>query len=177
MKKSVLRILPLILLLLISSCQKQLFDKELEINGYNIGDTLTNDFKVIKEYGTYFKEAELKKDKRISVTTFNQHIIGIYFSPISESEYRLIKEKIEKKLKKKAVHYIGQTHDGVKVRAEEFYWQDSITMNQFSIGVNNRPDSIYSLSIHNERISDSLSSLVIENFGEDEEIEIMEIKE
>lgn len=168
MKRVVLIFWTIIVVSTFLSCKSRIIDNKLKVYGICLGDSLTNDFKLIDQYGENLGRAICIKDPRLKAFTINSHVYNIHISRLTEQEMNEIKSKIENSIGKKHDHYIGTTHEGIKIIGEEYFLSDLQTKNEYSIGVNTGKDSIYSFSINNETIVDSLSRLFIKDYNSDE---------
>jgi hypothetical protein len=160
------------------SCDNKARNENLPIFDIHIGDSLTSDFKITDNMGKYFDRAVWIHNKQIEIGTIKDHISSIYFNTNSKSEFEIIKQGIENRVDSKPKKYLNDTHFGVEIEGIELYWNDSISGNEYSLFINEQNDSAsYSLWIFNERISDSLGRLFIEDYGKERVIEIDEFPE
>ena len=72
-----------ILTFLLYACVTSGTKDQLEIYGYKLGDTLTNEFEIIKVQDFPFSRAILIKDKRVEVSLVNNHITAITYKKIN----------------------------------------------------------------------------------------------
>ena len=160
----------------IFSCTPRQINNQLEIFGYNLGDTINNDFLELEKYGEHFGLAAFRQDKRFVVRTMENHLFEIWAKNLTDKEFNKIKNTLTRKLKQEPEHFIGKTHYGLDVKGEEFYWKDTITHYEYSLRNNHRNDSIYSMTIENAFIRDSIGNALIKDYGKETTIEIAEPK-
>jgi hypothetical protein len=158
-----------------SSCNSRIVDQDLNVFGYKLGDSISSDFRIIESFGEYYNHYEMINESRFMASTIRNRIDGIYLSKLTYSEFQDIKNVIEEKLGFEPIHNKGETHTGLKIIGEEYYWNDSITEMEYSIGVSEKMDSNYSFSIINRLIIDSLSVSIKVMEIDGEEIEVFEI--
>jgi hypothetical protein len=154
------------------SCRTKPIDGHLKILGHSLGDTINSDFIEMEKFGENFGLVAFKADNRFQGRTIKNHLYEIYGTHLTDNEFKEVKKTLNKKLGIEPKHFIGKTHYGLEIKGEEFYWLDSVTNNEYSIGVNLRKDSIYSFNLTNELLTDSIGKRLIENYGEEEKIEI-----
>lgn len=154
----------LLILIVLISCNNEVSDR-IQINGYGTTDSLTIDFKRIDKYiDRPFGRALLVEDQRFEVSTIDKFIISIHYSPLTDSEHKLIREQIIRLLNSEPIHNKGITHSGIKIIGDELFWRDSISGDEISIGIDYRKDSAYSVSIYNSKVADSLSWIYIPDY-------------
>ncbi len=167
----------LLFLLVLISCKNEVGDR-IQINGYGITDSLTKDFKQIDKYlDRPFGRAILINDPRFEVSTIDKFIYSIHYSPLTDSEFKKIREQIIRLLNREPIHNKEITHSGIKIIGDELFWRDSISGDEISIGIDYRKDSAYSLWIYNSKVTDSLSRIYIPDYDTaDIEYKIMEFE-
>lgn len=154
----------LLILLVLISCKNEVGER-IQIKGYGITDSLTIDFEKIDKYlDRPFGRAVLIDDPRFEVSTIDKFIYSIHYSPLSDSEYKKIREQIIRLLNHEPIHNKEITHSGIKIIGDELFWRDSISGDEISIGIDYRKDSAYSVSIYNSKVSDSLSWIYVPDY-------------
>ena len=122
MKKHITKILGILLTFtLIIPCKSQLLDDNLNVYGYALGDTLTNEFDITERYGEYFEIAEYINDRRVNVSTIKSHITYFTITLTSKKQFTEVKQKLEDHFNSKLIHLTGETKTGVKLKGEEFH--------------------------------------------------------
>jgi hypothetical protein len=167
----------LLVLLVLISCDNEVSDR-IHIKGYGLADSLTIDFKQIDKYiDRPFGRAILIDDPRLEVSTIDKFIYSIHYSPLTDTEYKFIREQIIRLLNHEPIHNKGITQSGIKIIGDELFWSDSISGDEISIGIDYRKDSAYSVSIYNSKVADSLSWIYIPDYDTVEiEYEIVEFE-
>ena len=166
----------LFILITLFSCSNSNYNR-FDLKGYSTSDSLTNDFEQIDKYiDKPFGRAIYIADPRFEVSTINNIIYNIRFSPLTDKEFKLISKKIMKILNHEPTHNKGVTQSGIKIIGDELFWFDSISGDKFSIGIDYRKDSAYSLWIYNHKVMDSLSLIYVPDYDTvDIEYELFEI--
>lgn len=144
------------------SCTLSKEKSTIEIYGYKLGDTLTNEFKVTKVQDFPFSRAVLIKDERVEISLINNNITSITFEELTQKEHDSIKKMVSEKMKSEPKYYKGETPYNVKIEGEIFYWKDTIIGTEVSLGRNPKKDTVFSyLSVHNHILSDSLLDVYV----------------
>ncbi len=143
--------------------------QELLLDGYSIGDTITNEFILSKKLGPYFSIFKLYNDSAFKVHTVGNHISAIYFS-YPKHRYEKSLAILKENLDTPKIYYIGDTITGVKLKhnIERYVWIDKINNTEYDAYLN--LDSIQQgfISITNDTISESLMFRFIEGYGDEE---------
>lgn len=158
------------------SCNPKPINNQLKIFGHSLGDTIDNDFVKLEEYGENFGFVAFKQDDRFQARTMKNHLFEILGTNLTDKEFREFKKNIIRKLGQEPEHFIGKTHYGVDITGEELYWKDTITHDEYSLEINHKNDSTYSLTITYNLIRDSIGKTFIKDYGKEEKIEIVEPK-
>ena len=118
----------LLVIIFLNSCIENRINENLEIYGYSIGDTITEEFKITHKYGEYFSDAIFKKDTLVEIYTIGKQI-NTFTLNLSETEFNETIKRVEFILGKPIVYYIGDTIRKIKLNhsIEYFLWNDSIT--------------------------------------------------
>lgn len=164
-----------LLIVFIVSC-KQYDDSRLNIYGYAISDSLSNDFALI-DTGSFHSSARAQyiDDSRYEVATINNIIYSMTFSSVSKDEYLSIKKRIAELIASPPIHSRGITRSGVKIVGDELFWFDSVSADEIVIGIDYRKDSSYFVWIHNSILQDSLLWLYVPNYDTtDIELELIQ---
>jgi hypothetical protein len=178
MKTKRLVILTLLIILNIS-CKNELINERFEVFGYSIGDSISNDFIIEKEYGLNFKSLIYKKDTLIKVSTIGNHISYFHIKQPEKSYYSTI-EKINKTFGRPVINYVGDTIYGVKLnhRIEYNLWFDTLTFNQIQTTIKIKNSKFYNIEITNDSIVEILKKKYIKDYEKkDEPFEILEFIE
>ncbi|MGE0090628.1 MAG: hypothetical protein AB7S50_14240 [Bacteroidales bacterium] len=152
--------------LLLNSCIEDRINEKLEIYGYSIGDTITDEFKITDQHGEFYSFAVYRKDTLVEISTIKNHIN--YFSlSLQEKEFKGTIKKIEGILGKSNVYYIGDTIRNIKLNhlIEYYLWYDSISNNSIEAYVNINNPSQNTFSLFNDTISESLKKRFIPDYG------------
>lgn len=146
-------IIGIILTFLLYACLSTEKEDRLEIYGYALGDTLTNEFEIVKVQDFPFSRAILIKDKRVEVSLVNNNITAIHFENLIQKEQIDLKEMISKEMESDPEYYNGETPFNVKITGEVFYWHDNVKGTEVLLG---KDIELGHLAIYNHKISDSL---------------------
>lgn len=154
-----------VIITLLFACAASGTSDQLEIYGYKLGDTLTNEFEITKVQDFPFSRAILIKDKRVEVSLVNNHIIGITYEKLYPKEHADLENMITEAMSFAPKYYNGTTPFNVKVEGEVFYWHDTINGTEVLLGRNPQNDTVLStLSIYNQKAFDSLINLYVPDF-------------
>jgi hypothetical protein len=147
----------ILIVFLFLSCTSKTQKRNFEIYGFTLGDTLTNEFKVIKEQDYPFSRAELIRDRRVEVSLIDKYITAITFDNLAKKEYVDLKKIISVQTKLEPNYYEGVTPYNVKIKGDVFYWHDTITGVEVLLSRNFQADTSFNhLSVYNQKLSDSL---------------------
>jgi hypothetical protein len=178
MKTNSLAILTILIILNIS-CKNELINERFEVVGYSIGDSISNDFTIEKEYGLNFKSLIYRKDTLIKVSTIGNHISYFHIKQ-PEKSYNSTIEEINKTFGQPVKNYVGDTIYGIKLnhRIEYNLWFDTLTFNQIQTTIKVKNSKFYNIEITNDSIVERLKRKFIKDYGkEDKPIEIVEFAE
>jgi hypothetical protein len=178
MKTNSLAILTILIILNIS-CKNELINERFEVVGYSIGDSISNDFIIEKEYGINFKSLIYRKDTLIKVSTIGNHISYFHIKQ-PEKNYNSTIEEINKTFGQPVKNYVGDTIYGVKLNHKVEYnlWFDTLTFNQIQTTIKVKNSKFYNIEITNDSIVERLKRKFITDYGkEDKPIEIVEFAE
>jgi hypothetical protein len=178
MKANNLAILTILIILNIS-CKNELINERFDVVGYSIGDSISNDFIVEKEYGVNFKSLIYRKDTLIKISTIGNHISYFHIKQPEKNYYSTI-EEINKTFGQPVKNYVGDTIYGVKLnhRIEYKLWFDPLTFNQIQTTIKVKNSNFYNIEITNDSIVERLKRKYIKDYGKkDEPIEIVEFSE
>ena len=156
----------------IFSCTPRPINNQLKIYGHNLGDTVNTDFVELEKYGENFGLVAFKQDERFTARTMKNHLFEIWASSLTDKEFKEFKNILTKELEQEPEHFIGKTHYGLDIKGEEFYWKDTITHNEYSLWITYKDDSIYSMTIENKSITDSIGNAFIKDYRQETIIEL-----
>ncbi|WP_120274336.1 hypothetical protein [Mangrovibacterium diazotrophicum] len=148
----------------------------MKVYGHNLGETVNTDFLELEKYGENFGLVAFKKDERFTARTMKNHLFEIWATNLTDKEFKEFKNILTEKLAQEPERFIGKTHYGMDIKGEEFYWKDSITYYEYSLGITHRNDTTYSMTIENALIRDSIGNAFIEDYGKETIIELAEPK-
>ena len=161
----------------ILSCSKKTIDKDLKIYGYKLGDKINNDFIEIDKYGENFELFRFKQDKRFRARTIKNHIFEIYGSKLTEREFEELQFTLNEQLVKKTNEFCwSDSITGTSYSMVEKFYSISISDSDYSLSKISNNDSIYFMSITNDKLTDSIGKKLIKDYEKEEIIE-MEIIE
>ncbi len=166
----------LVVCITIFSCTQKPINNQLKVFGYTLGDTINNDFVELEKYGNGVGLVAFKQDERFTARTIKNHLFDIWATNLTEKEFKKLKNVLIQNLGQRPEHFIGKTHYGMNINGEEFYWNDTTTHHEYSLGITYENDSIYSMTIENAFIRDSLGNIFIKDFGKETIIEPAEPK-
>lgn len=165
--------LNLFLFACVSSKQKD----GLKIYGYEIGDTLTNEFEITKVQDYPFRRAKFIEDRRFEVSLIDKYISAITFEELTQKEHDYYKKMISGAMKFEPEYFNGVSPYDVKIEGEIFYWNNTKTGISVKLGRNPKKDTVLSyLSIYNHNFSDSLLNVFVPNI-DTVDYEIMDIED
>ena len=176
MKKFISAVVIVNIISVFVSCKSKMFNDNLEIYGYMVGDTLTEEFNIIKTFGPYYKLAKYIYDSSFAVYTIGNHISSMHLL-IKDKDFENIIKRIKNNLGQSTNHYTGDTIFGIKLKhkVEFYYWYDPLTQNKYSTIKNLDKNNVNNLEITNNSIVESLKMKFIENYnGDDIDIKIMD---
>jgi len=161
----------------ISCRQKNDFNYS-ELYGYSIGDTLTADFEIVKNYGPYFSSAKYSKDSLFEVSTVGGHITYFHIS-VADDKFVETIDRYKLILGEPIQYYIGDTIHGVKLnhQIEHYTWYNKLkgTKCEAYRNLDSMQNGI--IEISNDSLTNILCSRFIPNYNEiEEEIEIMVVE-
>ncbi len=150
--------------------------EELLLHGYSVGDTITDEFKLSKNFGPYFSSFKFHKDSTLEVHTIGNHISSFYYH-LSRPKYEKSLNILKDKLGAPSIYYIGDTIYGVKLKhnIERFIWIDKSNYTEYSAYLN--LDSIQHgfIQITNDSIGEFLKFQFIDGYkGYEEEMKPIE---
>jgi hypothetical protein len=161
----------------ILSCNQKPIDNQLKVFGYSLGDSINNDFVKLEKYGETVGLIAFKQDERFTARTIENHLFAISATNLTDTEFKEFKNVLIQNLGQKPEHFIRKTHYGMNIKGEEFYWNDTTTHYEYSLGITYKKDSTYSMTIENAFIRDSLGNAFIKDFGKETIIEVAEPKQ
>jgi len=133
---------------------------EMKIYGYSIGDTLSDEFEIIKEQDYPFSRAILINDNRYEVSLIDKYISTIHISELDQKEYLDFKKKVTKMIGINPEFYDSNTPYDVKIQGDMFYWNDTTTGFEVVLGRSSKEmGRTRYLSVYNSSISDSLLNI------------------
>lgn len=170
------RYLFIILFFFIGSCDSKKDIKRFDILGYSIGDTIDEGVIITEIANNWISYGKLANSKNVKVWLFNNHIETIIIDSISSKEYESYSKKISKFYNLEPYYTKDSLYSGLKLKAEQYYWHDSISDDCFSLLRSTQldSDSLFSLEFTNSRKSNSYREFI---FGPEEEYEIIVIDE
>ena len=158
------------------SCNFSQDTKRFDILGYSIGDTIDDGVIVTEVVNNWLSYGELSTSSNVEVWLFNNHIEAIIIDSISFREYESYSNRITKFYNINPYYCKDSLYSGLKLKAEQYYWHDSISDNCFSLvrSTQQDSDSLFSLEFTNSRISNAYRESI---FGPEEEYEIIVVDE
>tara|TARA_R110002050_G_scaffold6852_1_gene27585 strand:+ start:2083 stop:2607 length:525 start_codon:yes stop_codon:yes gene_type:complete len=158
----------------IFSCTPRPLNNQLKVFGHRLGDTINTDFVELEKYGENFGLVAFKQDDRFIARTMKNHLFEIWAINLRAKEFQKFKNIITRELGQEPEHFVGKTHNGIDFLGEEYYWVDTITHYEYSLEGRYKNDSIYSFTITNKAIRDSIGKVFIKDYGKETIIEIAE---
>jgi len=158
-----------ILIILITSCKNELINERFEVVGYSIGDSISKEFKIDKEYGINFKSLIYIKDTLIKVSTIGNHISYFHIKQ-PERNYNSTIEKINRTFGLPIQNYIGDTLYGVKLnhRVEYYLWIDSETKNKIETVVKENNANFFEIHLTNDSIVEFIKKRYLNEYNDAE---------
>ena len=168
MKKDI--IIVLLLALILNSCKEYKINDKLKVYGYSLGDSITDEFTITKEYGQYFSSAKYNKDTLFEIYTVGNQI-SLYYLTLQEKDFLKAISTIRKNLGEPTNHYIGDTISGVKLKhsIEYFLWYDTLTKNSIKATLWIDDKRKGQIIFENEEMKIGLMKKFIPDFGKDDE--------
>jgi hypothetical protein len=166
----------ILLLFVIGSCNSQKETERFEIIGYSIGDTIDNGIVVTEVVNNWLSCGKIANSTSVEVSLFNNHIERIIIDSISSKKFEYYANRIAKFYDIEPYYSKDSLYCGLKLKAEQYYWHDSISDDCFSLirSTQQDSDSLFSLEFTNSRISSAYRESI---FGFDEECEIIIVEE
>ena len=152
------------ILIFVFSCKNNLINKDLEIKGYSIGDSISSDFQITHESGESFKFVKFKNDTMIKASSIGNHISSFHINqPIDSYEQTL--KKISQIFGEPKLSYVGDTIYGIKLNAfiEYNMWANKSTKYSVKTIKELGQDEFYIIQITNDSINDLLKTKYIKN--------------
>lgn len=152
------------ILIVVFSCKNDLINKDLEIRGYSIGDSISTDFQITHESGESFKIVKFKNDTMIKASSIGNHISSFHINqPIDNYEQTL--KKISQILGEPKLTYVGDTIYGIKLNAfiEYNMWSNKSTKYSVKTIKELGQGEFYKIQITNDSIKDLLKINYIKN--------------
>ena len=172
MSKYLIIILPLFLV----SCNSSQDIKRFDILGYSIGDTIDNGIIVTEVVNNWLSYGKVANSTDIEVWLFNNHIEAIIIDSISFREYESYSNRITKYYNINPYYSKDSLYCGLKLKAEQYYWHDSISDDCFSMvrSTQSDSDSLFSLEFTNSKRANAYRELIFGPEDEGEEIIVVE---
>lgn len=165
-KEKILKVLVLSILIcyLLISCESTSEVEKIEIYGYSVGDTLTDEFRITKVFDFPFRYAVLIKDRRVEVSVINKNISGIRMDSITPKEHIAFIKMFSNMMNSAPKYYRGNTPYNLRVEGEGYFWKDKIGGTEIYLCRDTKKDTLISyLSIININVSDSLKNIYMPN--------------
>ncbi len=135
--------------------------------GHSLGDSISKDFEVSKDFGPYFSEVTYLNDTTLRAFTICDHISSFRLE-LTKTRFNKTIDTFKKQIGKPNLHYVGDTLNGVQLNHEiEYYlWVDSLSYTKYSAYINLESMTKGTLRIINDTISESLKWKYIEGYEE-----------
>ena len=157
-------------MIILASCNSEPKLERYNVMGYSIGDTIDDGISIDEEYNEWLSYGIINEHERAKVWLFNKHIDRIVISSLSQREFDSLMLRISEIYELDPRYYKDTLSSGLIMKAEEYYWYDSVSGDDISIlrDTYDNPDSTSSLWFENERISSEYKEQIL---GPEEEYE------
>lgn len=146
-----------LVLTVLFSCSCVYQGQEISVYGYEIGDSLTNEFTLLDSSRSIYHRAIYIDDNRFEIALIDKYIYMMNFSGLDSKERAHYEKLISDDLKTKPEFFTGENQFNLKIEGEPLYWIDNKTKTEYMLTSDLKPKtSGYSLFIMNKELSDSL---------------------
>ena len=131
--------------ILINACVYDPPLNRLDIYGYSCGDTIDDGITITEVANDLISYGVINKYERARVWLFNNNIERITIDSLSPKEFDSLKNKITEIYNLDPHYSKDSLYSGLKLKAEEYYWYDSISRDRISL-IRNTQDNPVTIS-------------------------------